>query len=166
MSLNLTMNPPPRLTLKQSNSSTVILRQPTAQASVIVRGPGRGPAGPMGVSPTVVIGQVQTGPSGGTASVSNSGTLTDLVLDFVLPTGPVGPQGPIGPQGLPGAPAYVHTQSSPSNVWTINHNLGYRPTVELLTVGGVEFDAEVVHASGNQTLVYLTTPTAGTARLI
>lgn len=63
------------------------------------------------------------------------------------------------------APAYVHTQAAPDTTWTINHNLGFIPSVELLTAGGVEFDAEVVHTSVNQTLVYLLTAMAGSARL-
>lgn len=68
------------------------------------------------------------------------------------------------PQPQPGS-AYVHTQSTPSTEWIINHNLGFRPAVELLTVGGMEFDAEVVHITANQTRVRNTIPMAGTARL-
>lgn len=56
-------------------------------------------------------------------------------------------------------------QASPSTTWTINHNLGYRPSVTLLTVGGAEFDAEVIHTSVNQTVISLTAATAGSARL-
>lgn len=43
------------------------------------------------------------------------------------PSGPPGPDGPPGPQGDPGVVSYRHVQSSPSAVWTVNHNLGYRP---------------------------------------
>lgn len=64
-----------------------------------------------------------------------------------------------------GSASYTHTQASPSDIWTINHNLGFRPAVELYDVGGREFDAEVLHTSANQVLVYLSAPTAGTARL-
>lgn len=76
----------------------------------------------------------------------------------------VGVQGPPGPSGS--AAAYVHTQSSASTTWTINHNLGFVPSVSLYTVGGVEFEAEVVNVSNNQCVVYLVTALAGTARLI
>lgn len=74
----------------------------------------------------------------------------------------------VGIQGLPGrdgiGTAYIHTQSSPSNQWVINHNLGYRPTVSLITTGGQEFEAEVLHISLNQAIVYLASALAGEAR--
>lgn len=48
-------------------------------------------------------------------------------------TGPIGPQGPLGPTGATGpagnavvAGAFVYTQTTPSNVWVINHGLGYK----------------------------------------
>lgn len=63
------------------------------------------------------------------------------------------------------ASGYLHTQAVPADTWTINHNLGYRPAVELLTVGGVAFDATVTHPTANQTIVNLLTERAGTARL-
>ena len=69
-----------------------------------------------------------------------------------------------GPQGPPGE-SYVHTQSTPSTTWTINHNLGFRPTVELLDTGSQEIDGEVAHPSVNQTVVTLNPATAGLARL-
>jgi len=71
-----------------------------------------------------------------------------------------------GSPGPSGTGGYNHNQESASNTWTINHNLGYRPTVALFTVGGVEFDAEVVHTSVNQCTVNLVTPMAGMARLV
>lgn len=77
-----------------------------------------------------------------------------------------GNQGPQGPPGPPGdGTAYVHAQSSAALTWTINHNLGYRPSVELLDVGGREYTAEVLHTSANQVVVYHDIATAGTARL-
>lgn len=78
-----------------------------------------------------------------------------------------------GEKGDPGTPggggtggtAIEFTQPSPSTQWIINHNLGFKPSVELRTVGGMEFDADVVHVSLNQTVVNTTIPIAGTARL-
>ena len=72
-----------------------------------------------------------------------------------------------GPQGPPGGAmsTYVHTQSTPSSQWTINHNLGFRPSVELFDSGGSEFDADILHVSNNQVMVYLTVPVSGFARL-
>lgn len=61
---------------------------------------------------------------------------------------------------------YLHTQSDPAMTWTVNHNLGYKPAVELYTVGGMEFEAEVVHTSANQCIVYLVKDIAGFVRCI
>lgn len=70
-----------------------------------------------------------------------------------------------GPRGEPGGSYYEHTQSTPSTTWTINHNLGYRPSVELRTTGGQEFDADIQHPTVNQVVVTLNTALAGYARL-
>jgi len=69
-----------------------------------------------------------------------------------------------GPAGAGGGAVYIHTQSSASAIWTINHNLGFYPAVELLDSGRREFEAEVIHISINQCVVYLVAPATGTAR--
>jgi hypothetical protein len=74
--------------------------------------------------------------------------------------------GPPGPPGAGGGTAYVHNQDSASFVWTINHNLGYKPSVELFDSGSQEFNADVSHPTVNQTVVNLTVPTSGFARLL
>ena len=71
-----------------------------------------------------------------------------------------------GPQGPSGGAAYEFIQASPATTWTINHNLGYRPSVELLDAGSQEIDGEVAHPSVNQTVVTLNPASAGLARLI
>lgn len=70
-----------------------------------------------------------------------------------------------GDKGDAGGIGYIHTQSTPASIWTINHNLGLKPAVQLLSVGGIEFDGEIVHTSINQTIIYLTTAYAGIAQL-
>lgn len=60
---------------------------------------------------------------------------------------------------------FVYTQSAPSALWIINHNLGYRPSVELRTPGGAVFAADILHISANQVQVLLVTVMAGTAHL-
>ena len=71
-----------------------------------VQGP-TGPTGPAGAA-TITIGQTTTGAAGTNASVTNSGTAENVVLNFTIPrgntgdTGPIGPQGRQGPQGLQG----------------------------------------------------------------
>lgn len=73
----------------------------------------------------------------------------------------VGPQGPQGPPGE----AYVFQQLSASATWTINHNLGFKPSVELLNSGSQEIEGDVVHTSVNQTVISFTSPVLGSARL-
>lgn len=71
-----------------------------------------------------------------------------------------------GPQGPSGAAAFVYQQVAPATTWTINHNLGYKPSVELLDSGSQEIDGDVAHPSDNQTVVTLNPASAGLARLI
>ena len=69
--------------------------------------------------------------------------------------------------GLPDTlPTFVYTQVSASMVWNIPHNLGFKPSVELINSGGAEFDGEVTHTDLNNTVVQLTVPRSGTARCL
>lgn len=75
-------------------------------------------------------------------------------------------QGPAGPSGA-GLASFTHSQPSASAVWTVNHNLNRQPSaVTLRTVGGAEFEGEVLHTSLNQLLVLLAAPATGTAHVI
>lgn len=76
----------------------------------------------------------------------------------------LGAPGPAGPSGS--VSSYTHTQASASATWTINHNLGRRPLIQLYTTGGVEFDGQITHTSDNQAIVDLAGAVAGTARCI
>lgn len=59
-----------------------------------------GPAGPKGdASATITVGTVSTGAAGSSASVTNTGTTSAVVLDFVIPRGATGATGPQGPAG-------------------------------------------------------------------
>lgn len=62
----------------------------------VVGGGSAGPQGPAGQAATIQIGSVT---SGDAPAVTNSGTETAAVLDFVLQQGPAGPQGPKGDKG-------------------------------------------------------------------
>lgn len=59
---------------------------------------------------------------------------------------------------------YVHTQSSASNTWTVNHNLGFNPSVQVFSAGGMLVDVEINHITVNQTQILFLTPFSGTAR--
>jgi hypothetical protein len=84
--------------------------------------------------------------------------VTELIFEVDVD---VNPQGPPGPS----APTYSHQQSDASATWTINHNLGFRPSVELLDNANREIEGAVHHISVNQVVAMFTRPVAGTARL-
>lgn len=60
---------------------------------------------------------------------------------------------------------YHFDQVTPQATWTINHNLGYKPSIDLFNSGSQEIDGTVTHTSENQTIVSFTTPVAGFANL-
>ena len=60
---------------------------------------------------------------------------------------------------------YIHTQSTASTSWVINHNLGFKPNVTLLSAGGMQMEADVLHVSNNQVTITFLIPVTGTARL-
>ena len=76
----------------------------------------------------------------------------------VIEINPVGMQGPSGQ-----TQRFDFVQSSPSPVWIINHNFGYRVAATIYSVGGMEIEAEVLEISLNQLQVLFVTPTAGSA---
>lgn len=63
-----------------------------------------GPTGPRGLQgpASIRIGNTTTGESGTDASVTNSGTAEDVILNFTIPQGITGPTGPTGPRGEQG----------------------------------------------------------------
>lgn len=71
-------------------------------------------------------------------------------------------QGPAGPPGAGGS-YLLHTQSVAATIWTVNHNFGFKPVVSVLSVGGIQLLAEVVHISSNQVQIIFDGATAGQA---
>lgn len=72
-------------------------------------------------------------------------------------------QGPSGAAGQSANASYPHMQGTALDVWTVNHNLGFRPAITVLSVGGREMWAEILHTSANQAMVYFDSPVAGMA---
>lgn len=62
--------------------------------------PGAG--GGSGDAATIAVGTVTTGDPGTNATITNAGTNTAAVFNFVIPRGDVGPTGPTGPAGPTG----------------------------------------------------------------
>lgn len=73
-----------------------------------------------------------------------------------------GTKGEKGDDGAPGS-VYEHQQPIAASEWICNHNLGFRPNVQIFSIGGVEAMAEVLHISVNQARIYFDTPFAGFA---
>lgn len=100
----------------------------------------QGPTGSTGPAATIQVGNVT---SGTTASVSNSGTSSAAIFDFVLPKGDkgdIGPQGPAGQNGQDGAQGPqgpAGTNATITNVTAEVSNTTGTPTVEV-ELGGTE----------------------------
>jgi hypothetical protein len=58
---------------------------------------------------------------------------------------------------------YRHDQLSADLVWTINHNLGTVPSIELFNSGSVEIKGYRVNMTVNQAVVTFNQPQAGFA---
>lgn len=82
--------------------------------------------------------------------------------------GPAGPPGPAGPQGPPGATGgtYLHDQATPSDVWTIVHNLGFKPGgITVTDSAGTEVDGIRKHIDVNTLEIHFEAPMGGYAAL-
>lgn len=71
---------------------------------------------------------------------------------------------PFGSGG--GITGFVHTQASPATTWTVNHNLGYKPEVQVYNAGSIQVLAEVEHSTVNQTIIRIAPATSGFARFV
>lgn len=58
---------------------------------------------------------------------------------------------------------YEHTQSVASDMWTVNHNKGSRPSIAVYSAGGKEIWAEIIHNNVNQALIYFDSAITGSA---
>ncbi len=87
-----------RVTVLMKNHSLTVTGNLTAPAT---DGEG-GSSGEAGTAATIEVGMVTTGEAGSSASVTNSGTNSAAVFDFVIPKGDKGEKGDTGPQGPQG----------------------------------------------------------------
>ena len=60
---------------------------------------------------------------------------------------------------------YVHNQAQASNSWTINHNLGYFPNVEVVDSAGTAVVGDYQYVNANTITAAFTVPFAGKAYL-
>jgi hypothetical protein len=112
-----------------------------------------------------VISQTQVIDVGTITQSISVNPLTQAAIVVSSPTSAISivNAGPVGPAGA--GTGYNFSQLSDLSTWTINHNLGYKPSVQTFTVGGLEVLGEVQHISSNQVTVTFNTAISGTARL-
>ena len=91
-----------------------------------------------------------------------------IVVQPVIPTVEITAPGPQGPAGSfnPGDVAYTHTQSVSSLTWTINHNLGFKPTAVVLDSAGTNCEGSFSYPSNNQMVITFNSAFTGTAYII
>jgi hypothetical protein len=89
-----------------------------------------------------------------------------IVLTGVA-TGPQGPAGAAGPTGASGsATTVVHDQSSASATWTINHNQGRYPSIDIIDSSGNHVIGDIKHNSVNQIVATFDNAFAGKAIIV
>lgn len=96
--------------------------------------------------------------------------MVEVRIDPATAQGPAGPQGPAGAPGSPGAPGaagvdatYRHQQFTPATTWTVNHNLGKRPTIDIFDSAGDAVDTDFHHVDDNTVTINFTAATGGEA---
>lgn len=61
--------------------------------------------------------------------------------------------------------AYHHKQNASTDVWEIQHGLGFRPNVTVMDSGGSTVEGELEHLSKNELRVIFSAPISGDAYL-
>ena len=100
-----------------------------------------GATGAAGTAATIKVGTVSTGNAGSAVSVTNSGTSSEVILNFVIPKGDKGDQGQQGEQGLQGLPG-------PQGPQGIQGATGAAATIKVgtVTTGAAGTAAKVVNS--------------------
>jgi hypothetical protein len=140
---------PLRIIVDKQDQNKIIVQEQTTRVEISQGGPQgiQGPAGTPGS--TGLAGN--TGPTGATGS-----------------TGPAGPTGPQGPQGIPGETQpvfYKHTQNAVSYIWTITHNLGYKPSVTTTDTADFTVEGTIQYINNDSLTVTFTEAFTGFAYL-
>lgn len=114
---------------------------------------------------TVAIGTVITAEPDIPAGVSNSGTATNAVLNFIIPRGATGPAGPQGPRGATGAAGATGPQGPAGTANAASFGSFYATGEVTIPAGGGAFPlANTIAAKDitlNTTTGVVTLPNAG-----
>jgi hypothetical protein len=93
--------------------------------------------------------------------VTASSTINQVTVSSVGIQGPKGDTGADGPSGQ----SYTFEQQSSSTVWTVNHNLGFRPSVVVQDYGSNTFEGDVRYLSTNALTITFSEAISGYAYL-
>lgn len=94
-----------------------------------------------------------------------------LIVEVPAPPGVVivevpGPKGDPGATPVGGSDAHLaFGQSVPAALWTVNHNLGKRPAVQVFDSAGTQVEGDVAHLNVNTLTVTFAFPFSGTCYL-
>lgn len=97
----------------------------------------------------MTVGTVSTGDPGTDATVTNTGTNTAAILDFVIPSGATGAEGPTGATGATGATG----PTGPTGPTATNENaVAYNVAEQTVNNGNnVQFDTNDIDSTGSIT---------------
>ena len=118
-----------------------------------------------GRAATVTVGTTTTGSAGSSASVVNSGSYSEAVLDFTVPRGDTGATGPAGPTGATGAtgPAGATGPQGVQGIQGIQGEIGATGSQGVQGAAGVSVDIQGSLASYS---LLPATPAPGDAYII
>jgi hypothetical protein len=134
--VEVTKTPNKYVTVTQKKNVSVV----TAPTTEVLEVHDPGVAGPANV---LAVGTVTVG----SAAVTITGTAPSQTLNFVLPAGA----------------SYIHTQSASASTWTISHNLGFFPSVNVVDNGGNMVIGDVLYITENQVSISFSASFGGKA---
>jgi len=93
--------------------------------------------------------------------LNGSGTYTSWTFGITGSPGATGPAGPAGPVGG----TYDYVQGTPAAVWTIVHNLGYRPQVSVVDSANNVVEGDYSYPDANTMVLTFSSAFSGVAYL-
>jgi|3_EtaG_2_1085321.scaffolds.fasta_scaffold10166_3 hypothetical protein len=146
------------LTITEINETLVITEGAqnleTDSPPVVITDIEAGPQGPTGNAATVTVGSVTTVANGVGSAVANSGTVNAAVLDFTLEAGPATNS------------TELFEQAVSASTWTINHNQGRYPSIDVIDSAGTHVIGDISYTSLNQAVVTFDNAFAGKAIIV
>lgn len=109
---------------------------------------------------TFTIETATSGPQGGAGAQGVTG-----IQGAIGTQGTGGLQGIQGPAGVTQVIAYTHIQGVSSDVWTINHSLGFYPNVTVVDSAGTIVEGEINYLTTNALVLNFSAAFSGNAYL-